>query len=400
MAPQNLNQIINNYRTSLVANQEIDSDKLITDIIIVLKSDNTFKSLNSHQIHSIAERITATIISIEPYRNNFYNATRKKGVCNILTQQPTTSYTILPYENVLNHICNFNVGHSKISLSYDFDADIIYVLVTTTKQQGTQTYPSVQLYALADKNDIVQKTYQKPIYPNINETENAITCSRFDPSKTAKNEHENKFDNLILDPEEEKLYKQYFEEKSYCPHFHVFIPSLCEDAKCNDKSLAININNLRNYIRDLNSASSTDSNNPIMKYNLAMPYLDMAKGNLVIPDTDPFLQKTKQLLDLYCNSDKKVKAIEQIYKHIEEASREKQCIGAKKLNTLKDLERAFNIMAECCEVFPANYQVALADIMITTELTITYSSSNMPQSKFKRNKNNNNDDEQNPEREQ
>lgn len=114
------------------------------------------------------------------------------------------------------------------------------------------------------------------------------------------NKHKNRFVEAgITDPNELALYRKYFTDEAYCPHFHFFRKSVCANLHKNTASFAINISNLSRYLDDLEAAyNSKKVNDPILKYDLGMPYLDIVKGKLHC-NMEDFIKTSKSVFKNY-----------------------------------------------------------------------------------------------------
>ena len=92
-----------------------------------------------------------------------------------------------------------------------------------------------------------------------------VQLSRYDP--IAKFLHVNDFDGI--DESILEVYVKYYKQKADVPHFHFAINSNAKRSG-DPLSLAMNLDNLIKYVRDLREAND---NSPLLSDNLGLPYL-------------------------------------------------------------------------------------------------------------------------------
>ena len=217
----------------------------------------------------------------------------------------------------------FHGSKKEVKLVLGLETQTIFVQILTKKTERgvndigvtTSAVPAYNFVNLYDRRGNNQGSYNDSVY-------NSIYCDRFDPSHMnnqstngkSKDYHENRFASAdITNPKELALYEKYFKDKAYCPHFHFYRKKVCWELFGNEKSFAINIMNLSEYLRDLEQAySSGNKSDPILNYTLGMPYLDIIKGDISC-DINPFVKTAKSVIDKYYAGADRGSRIIQIY---------------------------------------------------------------------------------------
>ncbi|MBE7074082.1 MAG: hypothetical protein E7379_03220 [Clostridiales bacterium] len=189
------------------------------------------------------------------------------------------------------------------------NANLLVDIKTMTKNQE-----KVARFCFADRYSIYVKRPRSVFVQSItNDIENIIFTDRFDPFHTgrdSKDDHTNNFPQHSS-PQMLELFNKYFQSTAKTPHLHFYFESVCagdviptkdgHQPKGNDKSLAINLGGLSQYINDLCIAiKSYDNTQPlpaILKYDLGMPYLSILYGSTAFNDSY-FISKIKRLPNL------------------------------------------------------------------------------------------------------
>lgn len=328
MANFSFKALVESYRKGVISDRYL-YDKLhdylvdvYTDALQHTHEKGTFNSSRSrrfddYMIHSITERI---IMSIKQNPDDFYKATDVYKEINELKDTSIESYEIFhcSEQKVVLDAVKAAGTNKNIKISFGINSGTVFVEITDKKSARAGDELSVASYALADNNDVlcIDKVQKDCFTPSYNTIENAIICNRFDPFHMQtngtkgydpiKHNHPNKFKEAgVVDPVELSLYEKYFREKARCPHFHYYTKTVCDKLNKNSASFAINMQDLARYLTDLDDAFSNPAlkNDPILQYDLGMPYLDMIQGKIVC-EMDDFIKTAKTIFQKYYGAEK------------------------------------------------------------------------------------------------
>ncbi len=363
MADFTIKDLIISYNKSIISKNQF-IDHLINYVKAIYREVynnpnliNVKNNLTNVDINSIVERIC--IASFE-HPNGFFVANEKNNEFNEI-QNINNSYEVfhaMETKVILGTVPNtFN---KKITLSLGLETGTIFVnIIGKKKDRLNNDEPIVATYALADKSSVVQFEKRGSNYFDYdltkNRIDNSVVVTRFDPSnmetysyagRGKKEEvHRNKYEKIPeIKGEELELYKKYFKEYAPCPHFHYYQVDVNYNLGTNKYSFAINIHNLKTYLDDLEVAKKkvdaipkTEGyeytpedieaiNNPILEYDLGMPYLLIAENEIVC-DVSDFFTKAKAILKKYTDGAEKEVGMNMLYDMIEK-TRRKDSIGA------------------------------------------------------------------------
>lgn len=202
------------------------------------------------------------------------------------------------------------------------DSKTVFLQIATKKTNGSNSEVNLLTTAVPEYNNINRydrRGRNQGLYGRC--YEDSICCSRFDASHMETRNtngakmpnHENFIERVQLDEVEKQLYEHYFKKYSPCPHFHYYRKQVCWDRFSNDYSFAININNLAEYLKDLeNAVNKGDKSNPLLTYSLGMPFLAIAKGEITC-DISPFITTARNILLKYDTKTKKDDIIYELY---------------------------------------------------------------------------------------
>lgn len=225
------------------------------------------------------------------------------------------------------------------------------------------------------KGTIGQKEPDKDILGN------AILIDEFHPREEQgflgnKKYHKNNIKDLDLDDCERLLMQQIFGFEAPEPHFHYFSERISTKLGGNDKSLAINLTDLKKYVSMLvffgektngttlkkRIEAKPDLQTDILCYDLEMPYLSILRGDLTYSNTG-FLQSVKDLLEKYnSTNNKRGEKIELIYYMMDNLSRGQEGSGLTGLEALKAIYSDLEIIEIVSKYCSAEVQMSIFDL--------------------------------------
>jgi len=328
-----------------------------------ITSLSLYSSKVSADIDSILKRIK--IVSFEA-PEEFYRATNNHNEYNEIESTRENAYEVFHCLETKVNLGNISRKSSKrINVSIGLETGTVYVnIISKKKDRMGRDESIVATYALADHKQIVQVVKEgKNVYEydvKADDILNSVTTTRFDPShmetynysgykNKEEDNHPNSFDIISYTSQEEKdLFNEYYKDHAPCPHFHYYLKDVTQAVFNNKYSFAINIRELNRYLHDLEDAKTQAinktnearvkktkeaiqeakdaQNNPILKYDIGMPYLKVASGEIVCDVTD-FISKTKEILKKYMSGSDKEQGIIMLY-DLEEQTRKNNDIGA------------------------------------------------------------------------
>lgn len=349
LKPQNIGAIVSNFIATPEDIQQFEKAKLKRLLNEYLSSLPVY--LNNSSKLSIIERIMETIED-----GDFFAAINSNYNTANLLNTPFMSYNNYLCAEPKLYLFAFKKRGAAYNLYLGLDNEDLIVKNVSIKKYRTTTNASVANYALGDCNKL---RFAK--YPSENRLENSVECDRFDPINLGEytDHHNDDKMGFITNNEELALYKLYYKDVAKCPHFHVFpVKLMATKPYSNSKSLAIELADLRRYVSDLDQV--TDTNSPLLKYDLSMPYL-MIKTNQVQINIEDFLSQTQKLLDKYSKTNNKDAAIMEIYNLLYAAKEEHKSVGAVKQTSLKDVYNALTIIEASTEYLPIKDQLRLVN---------------------------------------
>lgn len=318
MASYTFKELVSAYKSGIISETLFEKrlSQYIQNIFVEASKNQSHQSNHiitptQTLINSIVDRICLTIFE-DP--NEFYNVTnihKQINEINGINQEGYEVFRCSEPKVVLGNI-KTNQLSKTLNVSIGLETGTLFLSVHTKKIGRSGDELSVCTYALAD-NHLIKLIDQRnntssPISDNY--IDNCVVCTRFDPSHMNNNNnsgfrqdsdnHPNRYNEAgITDNIELGLYQQYFKQKARCPHFHFFTKKVCRNLHSNNASFAINIKDLENYLTDLEVArNSNNTSNPIFKYDLGMPFLDIAKENIHC-DMQDFIKTAKGIIQKY-----------------------------------------------------------------------------------------------------
>lgn len=274
--------------------------------------------------------------------------------------------------------------NKPVIVSLDLERGRLFIQKRTYRsERGTRTEMSINTYCLPSAAEVGQKlkrfaedrTYGDSI-------DKLFICDSFHPGRMDDYVHDNLIHKLDISKEEKKLLEEIIHKKAPEPHFHIYSDMIASNLDENEKSLAININDLSVYLNKMIKNAEYIGiefltpeiieklkNNKmlypdILKYDLFMPYLSILRGEIEYK-SDGMIEKIKQLLSDYnSRQTSRISSITVIYEllsNIKTGSSQGHG-GITGLDGLRAIARDIEVLARIMDKLPKELQMSIHEI--------------------------------------